>query len=223
MLNLTREVFDATASSYDKDRSRLIPGCDDFYRWAVKLIPNNATEIVELGAGSGLLTMLVRNRFPNARIHLLDFSQPMLDLAKKRLEGDRNLEFHCVDYLSGEWPRNACAVVSSLSIHHLDDEGKRTVFSRAHQALRPAGVFINAEQVAGPTSELDERYKSWWLDEVRAAGATDQQVTDSLYRQKEDRCSSVELQLAWMREAGFADADCWYKNGRFAVMAGTKR
>jgi hypothetical protein len=35
MPNLTRQVFDATASTYDRDRSRLVPGCDAFYRWAI--------------------------------------------------------------------------------------------------------------------------------------------------------------------------------------------
>src|SRR5665213_2079364 len=85
MPNLTREVFDATASTYDRDRSLLIPGCDTFYRWAIDLIPPRAKNILDLGAGSGLLTTLIRNRFPNARIHLIDFSAPMLELASTRL------------------------------------------------------------------------------------------------------------------------------------------
>ncbi len=223
MPNLTQEVFDTTASTYDKDRSRLIPGCDLFYRWALDLIPAKANVILDLGAGSGLLTALLRDRFPHAHIHVADFSQPMLELARKRLQGDRNVTFHCMDYLTDPLPQHVCAVASSLSIHHLEDEAKRTVFQKVYAALKPNGAFVNAEQVAGPTPELDERYKAWWLHQVRAAGATEQQITDSFYRQKEDRCSPVEAQLAWMREAGFADADSWYKNGRFAVMAGTRR
>jgi len=78
MGNRTKEVFDATASSYDAERSRLIPGCDAFYQWAIDLIPADAEEILDLGAGSGFLTVLIRNRFPQARIHLIDFSGPML-------------------------------------------------------------------------------------------------------------------------------------------------
>jgi len=39
---------------------------------------------------------------------------------------------------------------------------------------------------------------------------------------REDICSPVEKQLQWMREAGFSDADCWYKENRFAVLAGTR-
>ncbi|HEV2644954.1 MAG TPA: methyltransferase domain-containing protein [Acidobacteriaceae bacterium] len=220
--NQIKAVFDATASTYDRDRSLLIPGCDAFYCWAVDLIPRAAKTILDLGAGSGLLSVLVRNRFPHAHIHLVDFSGAMLDLARERMSGDANVTFHQADYLVDALPQEMCAVVSSLSIHHLKDEGKREIFRRVYGVLKPNGVFVNAEQVAGPTGELDARYKAWWLTEVRAAGASEQQVAESLYRQEQDRCSPVESQLAWMREVGFVDADCWYKEGRFAVMAGSK-
>lgn len=223
MPNLTKEVFDATASTYDRDRTRLIPGCDAFYRWAVDLIPAGAKTIVDLGAGSGLLTLLIRQRFPNARIHLIDFSGAMLKLARERLGDDANLTFADGDYAREPIPTEVCAVVSSLSIHHLEDEDKQRVFRKANEALKPRGVFVNADQVAGPTAELDERYRILWLRQVRELGATDQQVQESLYRQQQDRCVDVGRQLGWMREAGFGDADCWYKEARFAVMAGTKQ
>ena len=54
--NRTQTVFNATASTYDTDRSKLIPGCDAFYRWAIDLVPVRAKTILDLGAGSGLLT-----------------------------------------------------------------------------------------------------------------------------------------------------------------------
>jgi len=222
MPNLTKEVFDATASTYDRDRAKLIPGSDAFYRWAIDLIPSGAKTIVDLGAGSGLLTQLVRQRFPHATIHLIDFSAAMLDLARKRLGDDPNLTYTQADYAIEPIPTSVCAVVSSLSIHHLDDEAKRHVFRKAHEALKPRGIFVNADQVAAPTPELNDRYRALWLHQVRALGATEQQITDSLYRQQQDRCVDVRRQLTWMREAGFADADCWYKEARFAVLAGTR-
>jgi tRNA (cmo5U34)-methyltransferase len=221
--NNTKAVFDATASTYDRDRSRLIPGCDAFYRWAIDLIPARAKRIVDLGAGSGLLSVLVRERFPEAQIHLIDFSEPMLELARARLGDDGRIVYQQADYVTGGLPDGVCAVVSSLSIHHLDDAEKRIVFRRAYESLLPGGVFVNADQVAGPTPELDERYKALWLEQVRAAGASEQQIADSLFRKREDRCAAVGDQLAWMRAAGFGDADCWYKDNCFAVFAGTKR
>jgi tRNA (cmo5U34)-methyltransferase len=221
--NQTKTVFDATASTYDRDRSLLIPGCDNFYRWALDLIPPRARTICELGAGSGLMTRLLRDRFPTAHLYVIDFSAPMLDLARARMGSDRNITWYQLDYATEPLPQNLCAVVSSLSIHHLDDADKRAVFNKAQASLKPnGGVFVNAEQVAGPTPALEARYKALWLEQVRAAGATEQQIEASLYRQQEDRCAPVEDQLLWLRESGFADADCWFKDNRFAVMAGTR-
>lgn len=222
MINRTQEVFDATASTYDTDRSKLIPGCDAFYRWALDLIPARAKVICELGAGSGLMTRLLRDRFPNAHLHVIDFSAPMLELAKNRMTDDSNITWQQSNYVTESFPHDLCTVVSSLSIHHLDDADKRTVFRKSYASLKPNGVFVNADQIAGSTLALEARYKSLWLEQVRALGATEEQIEASLYRQQEDRCASVRDQLQWLREAGFADADCWFKDNRFAVMAGTR-
>jgi tRNA (cmo5U34)-methyltransferase len=90
------------------------------------------------------------------------------------------------------------------------------------EALKRGGLFVNADHIAGPTAELEEIYQLRWLADVRALGATEQQICDSLYRQQEDRRSPVAAQLKWMREAGFADVDCWYKYSSFAVLCGTR-
>jgi tRNA (cmo5U34)-methyltransferase len=220
--NNTKTVFDTTASTYDVDRARLIPGCGRLYQWAIDLIPRGAKKIVDLGAGSGLLSVLIRERFPEAELHLVDFSAPMLDLARARMIGDEQVFFHQADYLKDHLPEDVCSVASALSIHHLEDEGKRHLFSRVYGLLRKNGVFVNADHIAGPSVELEARYQATWLEQVRANGASEQQVADSLYRQKEDRRAPVGAQLGWMRRSGFAEVDCWFKDNCFAVMSGTK-
>jgi tRNA (cmo5U34)-methyltransferase len=221
-MSATQTIFDITAPTYDADRAKLIPCYDAFHRRATDLIPAGATRILDLGAGTGILTTFVRSWYPNAHIHLIDFSEPMIDLARKRLSGDSNVSFEIADYTTAPLGENYDAIVSALSIHHLEDAAKKALFAKIFAALRPGGVFVNAEQVAGPTPELDAVYKSLWLQQVREAGATPQQIADSLYRQQDDRCASVEDQLDWMRAAGFTDADCWFKDNRFAVLAGTR-
>ena len=220
--NATKAVFDATASTYDRDRTKLIPGADQFYGWALRLIPAGTKRILELGAGSGLFTALIRRAFPQARIHLIDFSEPMLARARERLGDDALLSWQTGDYLQAEFPTGLDAVVTALSVHHLDNDDKRALIRRVYAALRPGGVFVNADQVLGPTPSLEERYRQAWLEDVRSLGASAHQIEESLLRQREDRCAQVKDQLIWMWEAGFKDADCWYKNGRFAVLSGSR-
>jgi tRNA (cmo5U34)-methyltransferase len=218
----TQAVFNATAATYDRDRARLIPCFGRLYECAVELVPPDASRILDLGAGTGLLAAFLRARFPDASLHLLDNSQAMLDQARDRFSNDQEVAFELADYTQIIEPRKYDAIVSALSIHHLEDDAKQAVFARIFAALRPGGVFINAEHIAGPTPALEARYRSLWLQQVRAEDATEQQIADSLYRQQEDRRSSVEDQIRWMHDAGFTDADCWFKDYQFAVLAGTR-
>jgi tRNA (cmo5U34)-methyltransferase len=221
--NKSRAVFDATAATYDRDRMKLIPGHEAFYAAALELIPPDARLIVDLGAGSGLFSAMLRASFPAAHLHLIDFSQPMLDLARQRLgdeSEDPRITYTLADYTTEPLPPACDAIISSLSIHHLEDERKRAILPPILAALRPGGVFINADHIAGPTPELEALYQQRWLSNIRALGATDQQIADSLYRQQEDRRTPVAPQLAWLREAGFANVDCWYKHSSFAVLTG---
>ena len=222
MATATEAVFNNTAPTYDADRAKLIPCFHRFYEVAVSLIPSDADDILDLGAGTGLLSAFIRARFPDACLHMIDNSEPMLAKARERFSRDQETVFQLADYTTAQWGSQYDAIVSALSIHHLEDPAKQLLFHKIYAALKPGGVFINAEQVLGPTAALEARYKQLWLEQVRALGATEQQIADSLYRQQEDRCASVENHLTWLRAAGLADADCWFKDNRFAVLAATK-
>ncbi len=222
MENRTVEVFNATAGTYDPARRKLIPCFDDFYQVTIHLIPSNSREILDLGAGTGLLSALVRNRFPDASLHLVDNSAQMLAQARQRFHADRNIEFQLADYTHALPVQQYDAIVSALSIHHLDDTAKRKLFRSLYAALKPSGIFINAEQILAPTAQLEEQAKTAWLAEVHALGATEEDVAASMLRQTEDRCATISDQLCWMQEAGLKDVRCSFQQGRFAVLSGIR-
>jgi tRNA (cmo5U34)-methyltransferase len=221
-MNNTRAVFDATAAAYDRDRMKLIPGHEAFYAAAMELIPRGAKRIVDLGAGSGLFSAMLHATFPEAELYLMDFSENMLALARKRMGDSPRIHFMLADYTAAALPESCDAVVSALSIHHLEDELKRAILPNILKALKPGGWFVNADHVAGPTTALEDAYQERWLHAIHRDGATEQQIADSLFRQKEDRRAPVDAQLAWMRTAGFQDVDCWYKASSFAVLSGAR-
>ena len=57
---------------------------------------------------------------------------------------------------------------------------------------------------------------------MRELGVDDRDLAAALDRMKFDRAATLEDQLEWMREAGFRDIDCAYKNLIFAVYCGVK-
>jgi tRNA (cmo5U34)-methyltransferase len=220
-----REAFDRSAQIYDRGRRQLVPCFDDFYATAIDRIPFPAElriDVLDLGAGTGLLSLFVSQSFPQARLTLLDVSDEMLSRARQRFAGDEARVAFVLRDFSQPLPGSYDLVISALAIHHLLDDDKRALYARIFGALRPAGVFINADQVMGPSAALERSYHEAWLRQVRALGVGETDLAAALERMKEDRMAPLEPQLAWLRQAGFSDVDCWYKHYRFAVFSGTK-
>lgn len=219
MANTTTAHFDREAADYDGPRRRLIPPFDAFYGTAVAaldLAASRPRRILDLGAGTSLLTRKLLAAHPDADVTLLDGAPAMLDHARAAL-GDR-VAYAVADLADAPPPGRWDAVVSALAIHHLEDDGKRALFARIHDALAPGGVFVNAEQVLAPTARLQRHYRAWHERASRANGATDAEWAASVERMRHDRWATVEDQLAWLREAGFPDAGCLFSDHCFAVL-----
>ena len=216
--------FSRDARGYDDLRRRLIPCFDDFYGTALKLIRDwqvaPTLDVLDLGAGTGLFSAMVAAEFPVGRLCLLDGSAGMLDEARTRIRGDSRVEYRVADMttadLDGPWD----LVITALAVHHLADGDKRRLYARIRRALKPGGLFVNAEQVAGPNPVADDRYARIWLEQIRQLGVPEAEIAKALDRMSHDRCAAVGDQLAWLTEAGFDDVDCSYKAWRFAVISG---
>ena len=217
-------LFGRDAAGYDDLRRRLIPCFDDFYGTALKLIAESRTvaeiDVLDVGAGTGLFSAMILQRYPVGRLCLLDGSAAMLEQARGRFLEDNRVEYRLADMseadLGGQWD----IVISALAIHHLPDDGKRDLYRRIRHGLKPGGLFVNAEQVAGPNPIADERYSRIWLEQIRGLGVSEQEIDNARERMSYDRCASVENQLQWLAEAGFSDIDCSFKAWRFAVLSG---
>lgn len=221
MTNIASSVFDAHASDYDAARRRLVPCFDAFYGSAVaalSLLGREPRRILDLGAGTGGLSVLVAAAHPAAELLLLDGSAGMLELAADRLGGRAELR---LGDLRDPLPAGRFdAVVSALAIHHLEDADKRDLLARVLPALAPGGVFVNAEQVAGATPWLAERDRAWHRDASTALGTSAAEWQAAEQRMELDRLATMDAQLGWLRAAGFADVDCLFKDHGFAVLFG---
>ena len=141
-------AFNEVCKKYDTQRKELIPYMDIFYGTVVDLVSlkNEKGKILDLGAGTGLLTQYVLNKYPKAQYTLVDIADEMLEMARERYKSSHNILFKTVDYRNELCGDNYDAIISALSIHHLDTHEKEKLYRNIFDALKNGGVFINADQ-----------------------------------------------------------------------------
>lgn len=152
-MNDVRKAFDSLAQDYDKYREYIIPDFHQFYGsavWAVES-PLKNPRILDIGAGTGLLSAFLLQKYPDATITLMDFAENMLDVARERFSGNENIRYLVSDYSKSDLGGPFDSICSALSIHHLKSEDKEKLFKKIYTSLVPGGIFVNADQADGET------------------------------------------------------------------------
>jgi tRNA (cmo5U34)-methyltransferase len=221
-----RKTFDEAASRYDSQRRHVIPEMDRFYSaavWAAEW-EGDKPAVLDIGAGTGLLTALLLDRYPEASVTLVDFSEQMLALARERFRGRKDIRYVVADYSKDEHGLGKYDLIcSALSIHHLSAEEKSRLYQWIFDTLNPGGVFVNADQVRGNSSYIHARFMEYWDDFVRRGLLSPDEREDiRMRRETLDRNEFLDVQLDWLRESGFSDVDVIYKNRMFVVFMGRK-
>jgi tRNA (cmo5U34)-methyltransferase len=220
-----RKAFNTFAQDYDSQREYIIPEMRQYYGaavWAMEtIVPKPG--ILDVGAGTGLLSAFLLEKFPDARLTLMDISENMLDEAKKRFATRPDTEYIVCDYSRSNLGGPYDLVCSALSIHHLSPEDKRRLFGRIYRGLKPGGMFVNADQADGETPYFRKRYLDYWNDFLRSGPLTEVQHAEILKRRDTlDRNEKLSVQLTWLKKAGFSDVDVVYKNRTFIVTVAKK-
>ena len=132
--------------------------------------PADATlEVIDIGAGYGIVAEEALKAFPNARVTLMDYSAPMLEHARQRLVpyADRTA-FVTADLSTAAWTDGLVhrfdLAVSGLALHNLLAEGRhmQDLYKETFSVLRAGGAFLDYDLVSF-TGGLDAHLQ-WLLD-----------------------------------------------------------
>lgn len=221
--NEVKTAFNNAADNYDTNRKEIIPHMNVYYQTAVELTKNfDNPSILDLGAGTGILTELLHQLHPQSKITLVDISANMLDKAKNKFNDIDNFTYIEDNYLTMDFKNNYDIIISSLSIHHLNDKEKYTLYKKIYQHLNNQGVFINADEVMAPTDTLEKLYVEKETAHLLKQDLSNDEKEEILYRRTLDTPSTLEDNLDWLKDIGYENVDVIYKYYRYFVLYGQK-
>lgn len=226
-MDAVKKHFEEEATQFDQIILRLIPYYPQMISALISAIPFKSSapiRVMDLGCGTGTIARQIKEVFPMANITCMDLAKNMIEMASYKMAGFSDTRFVVSDFNEYEFDEAYDVIVSSLALHHLvSDEDKVSFYRKIFLALRPQGIFYNADVVLA-SSELNQRmYIEKWKDFMR------KQVSDEEINNKwiptytnEDRPAKLIDQITWLTRIGFCEVDVIWKYYNFAVYGGRK-
>lgn len=219
--------FEQEAKEYDGIITKLIPRYSQMVQALVDALPQGRADeisVIDLGCGTGTVARAVKDAYPKAKLTCLDIAQNMLDMARHKLRDAPGTVYINADFYGFSFEAQYDAAVSSLALHHLETSGdKQEFYDKIYDALKPGGVFVNADVVLAPTERLQQTYMKRWTDFMYESAGKEE--TDSVWLPKyyaEDRPAALTEHLAMLAKAGFLRTDVVFKYYNYAVYAAFK-
>src|SRR5262249_7386924 len=180
------------------------------------------------------MSQLVLSLHPQAEAVLVDFSEPMLAGAERRMAGGpARWRIVRADLSDPGWHASLPAgrygaAVSAFAIHHLPAARQQALYAELQALLEPGAIFVNMDYVAidGPLRGL---WEEQLLDNVlraereRGGVRSEAELERDLFADDEDdRPDSTEDQVCWLREAGFEQVEVNFKWAEAAIFGAVK-
>jgi tRNA (cmo5U34)-methyltransferase len=225
-------AFDANVTTvFDDMLARSIPQYETMRELTTALAVEFAqdhTTVLDLGCSRGTaLEAIIRERGILNRYVGVEISEPMIAAARETLAGfiqTGYVDIQALD-LRSKFPRTKTSVVLSvLSLQFIPIEYRQRIVQNVYDSLLPGGAFILVEKLLGSGAKLDTLFVERYLDHKRKSGYSDDQI-------ERKRLSLegvlVPITAQWneslLRNAGFADVDCFWRWLNFAGWVAVKR
>jgi ubiquinone/menaquinone biosynthesis C-methylase UbiE len=129
----------------------------------ISRVPKDTVSILELACGTGMVTRMLREKFPEAKITATDINPDMLKVAKEKLEGKSGIEWAEVNAEEIPYGDNTFdCVICQYGIMFVPD--KQKMVGEAFRVLKPGGTFL---------------FNTWdSLEKVTIAGITNGVIKD---------------------------------------------
>lgn len=215
-------------ADYDRLIRQLVPGYaamrEAHMALLKKMLPaDRPVTVLDLGGGTGALAEAVAEALPRAEVEIWDIDRAMLGIARERCArfGSR------IRYVERSFaePLTPCdAVVACIALHHVKDLAvKGAIYRNIHTALKPGGVFMNADLAVAAGGALHEFSYAEWIRAMAPHGIDEAQARAHFASwAHEDYYPPLLEELKLLAAGGFADPECFWREIPCVIFGGMK-
>ena len=143
--------FSAAAETYDQHARPQLALAQS----VVSMLPESIPEqILELGSGTGQLTRLLAERFPETKIDAVDLAEKMVEHSRAKFSHLPQINWTVGDAQTYWRGKRYPLIASSSALHWVDD--LRATFENIFRSLEPGGTFALGMMLQGTLKELHE-------------------------------------------------------------------
>lgn len=179
--------------------------------------------VLDLGGGTGALAAAIAERFPAATVEIWDTDPAMLATARERCAAFDNRVRFVERSFAGPLP--PCdAVAACIALHHVKDMAvKGAIYKNIFAALRPGGIFVNADTAVCATPALRDHAFRFWVQSMAPHGIGEKEAHAHFATwAHEDYYPPLMTELRILADAGFAEPECFWREAAAAVFGAVR-
>lgn len=222
MSTSTEDFFNELGDQYDQVIRRCVPQYAEMLESMMDYLPPKlltriardqasvpALRILELGSGSGNLSSIILDRFPESKLTVVDSSEKLIAVVKsrfgKRIHHYQKTLFQDLDFKDNSFD----LIISSISIHHLNDDEKLQLFKNSRQWLTPNSPLAFCDQFRGETDAIYQKHLKNWKTSSFELGSNEAEWEAWMEHQEaHDFHSTIRTHFDLLEKAGFQSIDC---------------
>lgn len=220
-MTTAHDYFGAMAESYDSLIRRAVPRYAEMLEELITYLPEHANRIVELGCGTGNLSIRLADRWPAADLTLIDAAAEMIDVTRNRLGATHpalaaRTRFRVTRFEDWSEDKTADLITSSISLHHVRD--KRALYAAIRRALKDGGRLVFADQLRGNPEPVHQVNWQRWIEHCRTSCSADELASLVEHADAHDHYVPLSAHFEMMTAAGFQDIDCVWRHGMWGIV-----
>jgi len=225
--NIVRDHFDNKWREYDSKITKSIPFYEESFNILISIIKGSGTEpkrILEIGVGTGNLTLSLLKCFPSASLFGIDLVENYVLKAKQKLSAFDDRAILAVrDIEDFEFNENYDLVVTSYVFHHIKNNTQNSIYGSIFEHLNPGGMFINADFVDSSSRYFSTLFDDIRMQYMRSRGLDESTIkSDYLDHRKLEIPMPLEEQIRVLSQIGFSEVECFWKYLNLAVFGGVR-